>query len=210
MCGEEGVPISDLFTGLCSIQDGLAHIKGWLSAGNPTCLRHPLGFYVALLQRSPDAEWRFHVWPKGQRVITGMRAFVHTHNCHIESRILTGQLTNIAYDVGDASVGGQPLYQVGYSADRYQLETRNWLAYTGRRVLVHSREVDNVELGARYTIDAGDFHEVQVSEDCCTSTQVRMTARSDFPVYVVGLDGNPSRIEFVRTAVDGKELAAFI
>src|SRR3546814_15631072 len=73
-------------------------VRNWLTRKNPTCLIHPHGFYVVLLGRTESVEWRLHFWPKGQRVVTGMPAFIHTHNFHVESRILKGQITNILYN----------------------------------------------------------------------------------------------------------------
>jgi len=43
--------------------------------------------------RTQSEEWRLHFWHKGPRVVIGMPAFIHTHNCHVESRILKGQIT---------------------------------------------------------------------------------------------------------------------
>jgi hypothetical protein len=58
----------------------LCRIRKWISATGPACLVHPLGFCVVLLQKNDDEEWRFHVWPKGARRITGMPALIHTYN----------------------------------------------------------------------------------------------------------------------------------
>src|SRR5262245_38086766 len=69
----------------------LTAVKAWLGRENPICLIHPHGFYVVLLGRSENEEWRFHFWPQGPRAIVGMPAFIHTHDCHIESWILQGQ-----------------------------------------------------------------------------------------------------------------------
>ena len=87
-------------------------VNAWLVRENPTCLIHPHGFFVALLGRTKTEEWRLHFWPKGPRVVTGMPAFIHTHNCQVESRILKGQITNVLYAVAAAPTGGQPLYEV--------------------------------------------------------------------------------------------------
>jgi hypothetical protein len=75
----------------------LCRIRKWISATGPACLVHPLGFCVVLLQKNDDEEWRFHVWPKGARRITGMPALIHTHNKVVESKILRGEVANIIY-----------------------------------------------------------------------------------------------------------------
>lgn len=204
---EDELPLRDLLLGRFDADEGLILIKRWLTRENPVCLRHPHGFYVALLKRGFDEEWRFHLWPKGPRVITGMPAFVHTHDCHVESRVLSGALTNILYDIADVSSKGQPLYRVGYAADRYLPTTRNWLENTGNRILARAREEQHVVAGEGYKIDAGDFHEAKIPENCVTATLVRMTARRPATVYVAGVDGYASRIDFVRSPVAGRQIA---
>ncbi|WP_231023140.1 hypothetical protein [Sphingomonas sp. IC-11] len=204
---EDELPLRDLLLGRFDADEGLMLIKRWLTRENPVCLRHPHGFYVALLKRGLDEEWRFHLWPKGPRVITGMPAFVHTHDSDVESRVLSGALTNTLYDIAHVSSEGQPLYQVGYSADRYLSTTRNWLENTGSRIIVCRREEQYVIPGKGYIVDADDFHEATISENCVTATLVRMTARRPATVYVAGVDGYASRIDFVRTPVAGRQIA---
>jgi hypothetical protein len=97
----------------------LCRIRKWISATGPACLVHPLGFCVVLLQKNDDEEWRFHVWPKGARRITGMPALIHTHNKVVESKILRGELSNIIYSVAGVAKGGAPVYEVEYLGDRY-------------------------------------------------------------------------------------------
>lgn len=207
MCAEDELPLEDLLSGRFPADEGLILIRRWLTKKDPVCLRHPHGFYVALLERGLDEEWRFHLWPNGPRIITGMPAFVHTHNCHVESRVLFGALTNILYDVADASSGGQPLYQVSYTADRYLPTTRNWLEDTGDRILSRAREEQYFAAGKDYKINAGDFHEARISESGVTATLVRMTERRPTSVYVAGLDGYARRIDFVRTPATGRQIA---
>lgn len=173
-------------------------VKTWLTRGNPTCLIHPHGFYVALLGRTETEEWRLHFWPKGPRIVTGMPAFIHTHNCHVESRILKGQMTNILYDVTADSSGCHPLYEVEYSGDRYAAVTSNSLRKTGIRAHAAVKRRNTYKCGDTYNIERNAYHEAFVSDQDSTSTLVCMHGRSTDSVMVVGLDGYPQNILFTR------------
>lgn len=176
----------------------LAAVKTWLKRENPICLMHPHGFYVALLGRTETEDWRFHFWPLGSRAITGMPAFIHTHDCHVESRVLKGQLTNILYDVAAVPSGGQPLYEVGYGGDRYASATSNFLRQTTTRVQPIIQCRDTIGCGDTYHVERHAYHEAAVPERLATVTLVCMHGRSPGAVMVVGLDGYPEAIAFRR------------
>jgi len=139
---------------------------------------HPHGFHVVLLYRTDSEEWRFHFWPQGPRLIAGMPAFIHTHDRHVESRILQGQLTNVLYDVAAVPAGGQPLYKVRYSGDRYASATSNFLRKTTTRVQPTIRRRDDMGRGDTYHVERHAYHEAVVPEQLATSTLVCMRARS--------------------------------
>ena len=160
---------------------------------------HPHGFYVVLLSRTDTEEWRFHFWPKGVRLITGMPAFIHTHDRHVESRILQGQLTNILYDVRAVSTDGQPLYAVEYAGDRYASATSNCLRQTTTRVEANVLRRDTVRCGGTYHVERHAYHEALVPEQLATSTLVCMHGQVPGSVMVVGLDGYPKTIAFRRS-----------
>lgn len=184
-------------------------VKTWLTKASPPCLIHPHGFYVVLLGRTDTEEWRLHFWPKGPRIVTGMPAFIHTHNCDIESLILKGQITNIQYNVSAHSSGGQPLYEVNYGGDRYAAATSNYLVKTATRVQVTIQRRDTYTCGENYNIERNSYHEAVVSDRDVTSTLVCMHRRSADSVMVVGLDGYPQTIAFTRPeyrAIDFAEL----
>lgn len=175
-----------------------AGLQTWAMRENPTCLMHPHGFYVTLLGRTATEEWRLHFWPQGPRRVTGMPAFIHTHNCHVESRIIKGQVTNIVYEVVADSTGGQPLYEVDYGGDRYAATSSNVLRKTGTRVEAIIRRQDTHTCGETYHIERYAYHEAVVSDEDATSTLVCMHGRSPGSVMVVGLDGYPETIAFTR------------
>lgn len=177
----------------------LAAVKEWLERENPTCLVHPHGFYVALLGRTETEEWRFHFWPKGFRTVTGMPAYIHTHDRHVESRVLQGRITNTLYDVAAVPTGGQPLYEVSYDGDRYVSATSNFLRQTATRVQPIIRRRYTVACGETYHIERHAYHEAEVSEQLATATLVCMYRRLPGAVMVVGLDGYPETVAFVRT-----------
>jgi len=198
MYAELGFPLTRNYVRTAPVSALLGAVKKWLERDNPTCLVHPHGFYVVLLGRTKNEEWRFHFWPKGFRTITGMPAYIHTHDRHVESRVLQGQLTNILYDVAMVPTGGQPLYEVGYDGDRYASATSNFLCQTTTRVQPIIRRRHNVVCGETYHIERHAYHEAEVSQQIATSTLVRMYGRLPRAVTVVGLDGYPQTVAFVR------------
>jgi hypothetical protein len=134
MFADLGFPLTLDYVRVAPVSILRTALKAWMQEQNPISLVHPHGFYVVLLSRTEAEEWRFHFWPQGTRTIAGMPAFIHTHDRHVESRILQGQLTNIFYDVPTVLVGGQPLYEVSYGGDRYSSATSNFLQQTSTRV----------------------------------------------------------------------------
>ena len=161
---------------------------------------HPHGFYVVLLGRNAMEEWRFHFWPNGPRAIVGMPTFIHTHDRHVESRILQGQLTNVVYRATSVSTGGQPLYEVSYGGDRYALATSNLLQKTNTRVQPVIQRRETMGCGDLYHIERHSYHEAVISEQLTTATIVCMYKRSPGAVMVIGLDGYPETIAFKRAA----------
>ncbi len=185
-------------------------VKTWLMRESPTCLIHPHGFYVVLLGRTETEEWRLHLWPNGPRIATGMPAFIHTHNCHVESRILKGQITNVLYNVSTDSTGCQPLYEVDYSGDRYAAATSNRLRKTATRVHVAIQRRDTYTCGDTYNVERNAYHEAVVSDRDLTSTLVCMHGRSSDSVMVVGLDGYPQTIAFTRAEYRALDFAEWL
>lgn len=173
-------------------------VNAWLVRENPTCLIHPHGFFVALLGRTKTEEWRLHFWPKGPRVVTGMPAFIHTHNCQVESRILKGQITNVLYAVAAAPTGGQPLYEVNYGGDRYAAATSNILRKTATRVQTTIQQEFLLTCGDAYHVERYAYHEAVVPDRDNTLTLVCMHGRSSGAVAVVGIDGYPDTVAFTR------------
>lgn len=194
-----GFPLTRQHVCTAPASDLRAGVKKWLERENPICLLHPLGFYVVLLCRNDTEEWRFHFWPKGPRPIRGIPACIHTHDCHVESRILQGQLTNVLYDVLPVQSGGHPLYEVSYGGDRYVSATANYLRQTDKRVEPVVRSSDTMVYGDKYHIERHAYHEALVPEQQETSTLVCMYERSQGAVMVVGKTGYPETITFRRT-----------
>ncbi|WGS45184.1 hypothetical protein LFL97_20780 [Burkholderia sp. JSH-S8] len=180
------------------MSDLQAGLSDWLQRAAPTFLVHPHGFYVVLLGRTAREEWRLHHWPAGKRATRGMPAFIHTHDCHVESRILVGQLTNVVYRISEVEQGGQPLYQVGYAGDRYAGATSNVLKNTGTRVQGAVEQSDVYHSGDCYHVERNVYHQACVSEQDATTTLVCMHERDKSPVMLVGLDGFRDDIEFKR------------
>lgn len=198
MHADTGFPLTLAYVQSASAPLLLTGLKSWLARENPVCLMHPHGFYVVLLHCTGAEEWRFHIWPEGARNVVGMPAFIHTHDRHVESRVLQGELTNILYDVSEVTSGGQPLYIVKYDGDRYAASTSNLLRRTDRRVEPTVRLRETVGLGGMYRIERHTFHEAVVPENLTTITLVCMHRRSPGGVKVIGIDGYRAAITLVR------------
>ena len=198
MYADLGFPLTWDHVRTAPVPSLLAAVKAWLKRENPICLMHPHGFYVVPLGRTETEEWRFHFWPEGSRTITGMPARIHTHDRHVESRVLQGQLTNILYDLAVVPAGGQPLYEVAYDGDRYAPATSNFLRRSTIRVQPIIRCRDTLERGDKYHVERHGYHEAVVPEQLATSTLVCMHGHSPGVVMVVGLAGYPETIAFRR------------
>jgi hypothetical protein len=176
----------------------LCRIRKWISATGPACLVHPLGFCVVLLQKNDDEEWRFHVWPKGARRITGMPALIHTHNKVVESKILRGEVANIIYSVAGVAKGGAPVYEVEYLGDRYALGSANVLVRSGSRVKPTAVSKQLIRVNQSYAIPAHVFHQTDVAQSMSVATLVCMHSPVPGAIQLIGLDGYPDRMAFER------------
>ena len=176
----------------------LADIRGWMEAAQPSSLIHPHGFLVLLLHRLDRDEWRFHVWPQGMRLTSGMPGRIHTHDKIVDSRVLKGELTNVVYSVAEAPTGGLPVYEVRYPSDKYDPQATNLLKRSAARVDASAIGEQIVLAGERYSVPAHVFHQAVVPETICTCTIVRMHSPAPGPVKVIGIDGYPETIGLQR------------
>ena len=176
----------------------LAGIRAWIEAAQPSSLIHPHGFLVLLLDRADREEWRFHVWPQGMRLISGMPGPIHTHDKVVDSRVLKGELTNVVYSVAEAPTGGLPVYEVEYPSDKYDPRATNMLKRASARVAASVVDQRLVLVGERYSVPAHEFHQAVVPESVCTCTIVRMHSPAPGPVKVIGIDGYPDEIGLRR------------
>jgi hypothetical protein len=181
----------------------LKALKRWIAEQNPTCLMHPQGFLVLLLKRDEREDWRLHLWPSDRSDGYGMPARVHTHDKHIDSRILLGTLTNIQYTVSDVETGGWPLYEAHYQGDRYVKQTANVLRKTSTRVELSKGESTRMLAGDSYRVERHIFHEAVPSPGLTTCTLVCMHSPTPGSIKVVGLDGYPDVLSFERSEHPG-------
>lgn len=159
-----------------------------------------------LLNRSDDEEWRLHLWPSSNRQISGMPAGIHLHDTHVSSRILAGTLTNIQYTstpLGAGTTSGHPVYEVIYQGDRYVHRTANTLRKTREREAVSETDRRCLREGESYRIERYTLHEAVVDPDVATCTLVCMHDRAKGVVKLIGVDGYPDELSFVRTEHDG-------
>lgn len=181
-------------------------LRAWITEHKPLCLKHPHGFYVMLLKRSHDEQWRLHLWPNGHREITGMPARIHLHDMHVTSRLLIGALTNVQYissPVAAGSVSGHPVYKVVYEGNRYARQTANTLRRTSMREAVTETDRLSLRAGNTYRIERYTLHEAVVATNVATCTLVCMHEHADGMVKLMGVDGYPEALSFVRTEHDG-------
>lgn len=179
----------------------LESVKEWMKETGPTCLLHPHGFYVLLLKRTVSEEWRLHLWPHGAREHTGMPARIHTHDRHVESRILKGSLVNIDYEAREVAEGGTPLYLVSYQGDKYVKATTNVLQKSTSRIQVDEKRRFELHADDHYRIERHALHEALVAIDQITVTLVCMHSPQAGPVMVVGTDGHPDQLAFERIEI---------
>lgn len=186
----------------------LADIRGWIEAAQPSSLIHPHGFLVLLLHRADGEEWRFHVWPQGMRLTSGMPSRIHTHNKVVDSRVLKGELTNVVYSVAEALTGGSPVYEVEYPHDKYDPQATNLLKRSSTRVEASAIGKQFVATGARYSVPAHVFHQAVVPERICTCTIVHMHSPATGPVKVIGIEGYPKIVALRRVECSATETLA--
>jgi len=176
----------------------LKALKRWIAEQNPTCLMHPHGFFVLLLKRHEGEEWRLHLWPSDRGAGYGMPGRVHTHDKHVDSRILLGTLTNLQYTVSEVETGAWPLYEVHYQGDRYLNQTTNILRKASTRVDLSPGEPMLMLAGDSYRIERHTFHEAVPSPGLTTCTLVCMHSPTPGSIKVVGMDGYPDTLSFER------------
>ena len=188
----------------------IEQVKGWMKKDDISCLLHPHGFWVVLLNRSETEEWRFHYWPKESRKTTGMPARIHTHDKIVESRILVGELKNIEYNLVKVKSGGQPIYQVVYDGDKYFQETSNVLRKTDERAVAIARVEEILRVGNSYRVEAHTYHEAIVAEGVEAATIVCMHSPVAGGAKVLGLASYPDEIVFRRVSRPVGELLRII
>jgi hypothetical protein len=177
-------------------------VRDWIALATPTCLLHPLGFYVILLERDAQEEWRFHVWRKGARKFTGMPSVIHTHDKVVLSKVLSGEISNVMYATPEVTSGGYPVYEVEYVGDRYVSASTNVLVRTPSRVEPTITSTQLIQTGQSYSILAHDFHQTVVSELIAACTLVCMHSPDPTEsIKLIGLDGYPHRMEFKRLQI---------
>jgi hypothetical protein len=181
----------------------IAAIRRWISSTKPSCLLHPHGFHVLLLKRSEGEEWRLHLWPSTARQTIGMPARIHTHDRHVESRILKGSLLNLDYRHVATIENAHPLYSVTYVGDRYVSDTSNVLQNTGERIALTETGRRQLGIGDHYRLERHTYHEAIAPEHQATITLVCMHSQDPRPIMVVGLDGYPEVVAFERKKNEG-------
>jgi hypothetical protein len=186
----------------------LADIGVWIKAAQPWSLIHPHGFLVLLLHREDREEWRFHAWPQGMRLISGMPGPVHTLDKVVDSRVLKGELTNVIYSVAEVPAGGSPVYEVEYPSDKYDARSTNLLKRSTARVDASAISEQLVQAGERYSVPAHVFHQAVVRERTCACTIVRMHSSAPGPVKVIGMDGYPDTIGLRRIECSAADILA--
>ena len=173
-------------------------VKRWMEQRNSTCLVHPHGFWVVLLNRTATEEWRFHFWPKGSRYTTGIAGKIHTHDKVVESRIVRGELTNIQYQVNAVERAEHTIYHVVYEGDKFMQNTSNVLEKTQELVEAVATSERVLKVGNSYRVEPHTYHEAVVAEDGVTATVVCMHSQVAGPIKVVGLASQADRITFQR------------
>ena len=181
-------------------------VKDFIIRRNPDSLLHPHGFWVVLLNKTEQEEWRFHYWPKHSRPIVGMPATIHTHDKVVESRILLGELQNKIYNLDYIESDGQPIYEVEYHGDKHIQNTFNVLNITNKRAKAAIKQESILTLGDSYRVEPHTYHEAVVAENTAAATIVCMHSRVTGSPKVLGLTSYPDEIVFKRSSKKARYL----
>ncbi len=131
---------------------------------------------------------------------------IHLHDTHVNSHLLTGELTNIQYTSSPSTLDAtdsHPVYEVIYEGDRYARRTANTLRKTSVREQVSETDRQVIHAGESYRIERYTLHEACVDPNVATCTLVCMHERADGVVKLIGVDGYPDELSFARTEHDG-------
>lgn len=158
---------------------------------------------MLFLKRQEDEEWRLHLWPSDRADGYGMPGRVHTHDKHVDSRILLGTSTNLQYTVNEVETGAWPLYEAQYHGDRHLTQTTNLLRKTSTRVDLSENEPSRMLAGDSYRIERHTSHEAVPSPGLTTCTLVCMHSPASGSIKVVGVDGYPDVLSFERSEHPG-------
>jgi hypothetical protein len=183
-------------------------IKSWVLNSKRMATRHLYGFWVFLLDRTDFQEWRFHLWGRNRRPKAGMPAPIHTHDKFVDSRVLIGELENLVYEATPTQGGGLPVYEARHIGDKYSPENKNLLIKTADRRIPRLAHCQTITQGQSYTVPAHAFHEAKVRDAAITCTIARMHSQVAGPVRILGVDGYPETIEFMRESAPAPDVIA--
>lgn len=153
---------------------------------------HPLGFVHYSLHESANIKLRLHIWPQDQRRAQVPFWPIHDHLFTLESRIISGRVTNTTYVAESSLLGEHKIYEVEYCA------ASSALVSTNRRVnAVVSEKIEHIS-GERYTVQKGVFHTSDVEVGSFASTFVIGTEVSLNKPCVLGEHSGADRYEYER------------
>jgi hypothetical protein len=143
-----------------------------------TPLWHPLGFISLEVAKCDGFELTLHYWPKTSTKQYLNHQAVHSHNCHLHSRVIAGSIQNNVYKIEAGNT--HRLYSVEYYGKNSQLRP------TKMRVNMQLESSQVYQSGKTYKVPLNQFHHINVSHQQSTLTLVMQYGFEDKPPLVVG------------------------
>ncbi|WP_461611941.1 hypothetical protein [Cytobacillus kochii] len=143
---------------------------------------HPLGFVHSKICSIPKiGDLRLHIWLGENRKTQLPYMPIHDHVFNVNSFILTGNVTNKVYEIGNATEDLYRKYEATYiNGDSILYPTKELLNCNLKNSTIHSK-------GTFYTVPKGVFHESMVDEGEFASTLVIATDKDEtIKPYILG------------------------
>jgi hypothetical protein len=165
--------IEDLLIGLESFNaDALRESIMRLLSEQPTdVILHPLGFYMAKLNRSGATDIRLHYWPADHRERGTAVTQYHDHVWALRSCILAGEIENVLLDVVPDDHGQFQLAQI------HQRAGTDEVVPAPQPVSIRETARDTHRVNEFYEIEPRRFHFTDVAAGRAALTVVRATVQ---------------------------------
>lgn len=165
---------------------------------------HPLGFLFTYLNPISDPlTLRLHLWPENY-YLRKSKLFIHNHYYDIISFILSGDLTNLNYELSEKLPHTHSVFEGGYNHDK----SNRFLKKTEKSVRATLLSKHHYSTGNFYEIKKSDFHDTKILDESFAATIV-LTFNKEQEVQSPIVLGNFEEAEtlfFRKKPTDRKEV----